>query len=51
MTLLDELWQAPAERVVAFGVEGNLSLADLRSGALQLAARMNEAGAQRWASV
>lgn len=49
MTLLDELWQAPAERVVAFGVEGDLSLADLRSGALQLAARMNGAGAQRWA--
>lgn len=49
MTLLDELWQAPAERVVAFGVEGDLSLADLRSGALQLAARMNGAGATRWA--
>ena len=54
MTLLKTIWQRDGERVVAFGQGGEVTLAELRRGSLQLARAMaRHAGASqpgaRWA--
>ena len=54
MTLLKTIWQRDGERVVAFGQGGEVTLAELRRGSLQLARAMaRHAGAgqpgARWA--
>ncbi|MDM5076106.1 AMP-binding protein [Aeromonas media] len=54
MTLLQTIWQRDGERVVAFGPDGEVTLAELRRGSLQLAramARLAGAGqpGARWA--
>ncbi|HHQ4918046.1 TPA: AMP-binding protein, partial [Aeromonas hydrophila] len=40
MTLLQTIWQRDGERVVAFGPDGEVTLAELRRGSLQLARAM-----------
>lgn len=40
MTLLQTIWQRDGERVVAFGPDGEVTLAELRRGSLQLAQAM-----------
>ena len=54
MTLLQTIWQRDGEQVVAFGPDGEVTLAELRRGSLQLARAMaRHAGAgqpgARWA--
>ncbi|WP_336757787.1 AMP-binding protein [Aeromonas hydrophila] len=50
MTLLQTIWQRDGERVVAFGPDGEVTLAELRRGSLQLARAMARlAGPERWA--
>ncbi|HHQ4576541.1 TPA: AMP-binding protein, partial [Aeromonas hydrophila] len=40
MTLLQTIWQRDGESVVAFGPDGEVTLAELRRGSLQLARAM-----------
>ncbi|HHQ4647854.1 TPA: AMP-binding protein, partial [Aeromonas hydrophila] len=40
MTLLQTIWQRDGEQVVAFGPDGEVTLAELRRGSLQLARAM-----------
>ncbi|HHQ4943559.1 TPA: AMP-binding protein, partial [Aeromonas hydrophila] len=40
MTLLQTIWQRDGERVVAFGPDGEVTLAELRRGSQQLARAM-----------
>ena len=40
MTLLKTIWQRDGELVVAFGPDGEVTLAELRRGSLQLARAM-----------
>lgn len=40
MTLLQTIWLRDGERVVAFGPDGEVTLAELRRGSLQLAQAM-----------
>ena len=54
MTLLQTIWQRDGERVVAFGPDGEVTLAELRRGSLQLARAMArlagpERPSMRWA--